>query len=113
MEYRNVREIFPGIGCAWTNADGKATAEYYGVADRESNTPVNRDTIFPACSISKFITAICVMKLHEQGAIDIDHPVNYYLHQYPHFLPYTLHSTINSNQLHLKKPYLCLEITIV
>ena len=45
MEYRNVREIFPGIGCAWTNADGKATAEYYGVADRESNAPVNRDTL--------------------------------------------------------------------
>ena len=32
MEYKNVQEIFPGIGCAWTNADGKATAEYYGVA---------------------------------------------------------------------------------
>ena len=82
MEYRNVREIFPGIGCAWTNADGKATAEYYGVADRESNTPVNRDTIFPACSISKFITAICIMILHEQGATDIDRPVNHYLQQW-------------------------------
>ena len=33
MEYGNVREIFPGIGCAWTEAGGKATAEYYGVAD--------------------------------------------------------------------------------
>lgn len=82
MEYRNVREIFPGIGCAWTNADGKATAEYYGIADRESNTPVNRDTIFPACSISKFITAICIMILHEQGATDIDRPVNHYLQQW-------------------------------
>ena len=48
----------------------------------KSNTPVNRDTIFPACSISKFFTSICVMKLHEQGAIDIDHSVNYYLHQW-------------------------------
>ena len=82
MEHRNVREIFPGIGCAWTNAAGETTAEYYGVADRESNTPVNRDTVFPACSISKFITAICVMKLHEQGTIDIDHPLNRYLHQW-------------------------------
>ena len=73
MEYRNVQELFPGIGCAWTNATGKTAAEYYGVADRESNTPVNRDTVFPACSVSKFITAICVMKLHEQGVIDIDY----------------------------------------
>ena len=82
MEYRNVRETFPGIGCARANAAGQTATEYYGVADRESNTPVNRDTIFPACSVSKFITAICVMKLHEQGAIDIDHPVNRCLQQW-------------------------------
>ena len=82
MEHKNVRENFPGIGCAWTNADGKTKAEYYGVADRESNTPVNRDTVFPACSVSKFITAICVMKLHEQDVIDIDRPVNQYLQQW-------------------------------
>ena len=82
MEYRNVRKTFPGIGCAWTDAAGKTTAEYDGVADRESNTPVNRDTVFPACSVSKFITAICVMKLHEQGVINIDHPVNHYLQQW-------------------------------
>ena len=82
MEYRNVRDVFPGIGCARISATGKTTAEYYGVADRESNTPVNRDTVFPACSVSKFITAICVMKWHEQGVIDIDHPVNRYLQQW-------------------------------
>ena len=82
MEYRNVRETFPGIGCVWTDEAGKTAAEYYGVADRENNTPVNRDTVFPACSVSKFITAICVMKLHEQGAVDIDHPINHYLQQW-------------------------------
>ncbi|MBQ6515259.1 MAG: beta-lactamase family protein [Clostridia bacterium] len=82
MELQNVRETFPGIGCARTDAAGKTTAEYYGVADRESNTPVNRETVFPACSVSKFITAVCVMKLHEQGVIDIDHPVNHYLQQW-------------------------------
>ena len=82
MEYRNIQEIFPGIGCAWTNSAGETTAEYCGVADRENNAPVNSETIFPACSVSKFITAICVMKLHEQGIIDIDHPVNHYLRQW-------------------------------
>jgi CubicO group peptidase (beta-lactamase class C family) len=43
---------------------------------------VDEDTIFPACSISKFVTAICVMKLQEQRAIDIDVPVNNYLRQW-------------------------------
>ena len=51
MDLRNVRETFPGIGCVRTDAAGKTTAEYYGVADRESNTTVNSDTVFPACSM--------------------------------------------------------------
>ena len=82
MEYRTACGNFPGIGCAWINAAGKTTAGYHGVADRESNTPMNRNTVFPECSISKFITAICVMKLHEQGAISINDPVNHYLQQW-------------------------------
>ena len=82
MGYGNVREIFPGIGCTWADAAGKTIAEYDGVADRESNTPVNRETVFPACSVSKFITAVCVMKLQEQGVLDIDRPVNHYLRQW-------------------------------
>ncbi len=45
MEHRIIKENFPGIGCARIEAAGKTTAEYYGVADRESNTPVNRDTV--------------------------------------------------------------------
>ena len=82
MEYRTACGNFPGIGCARKNAAGKTTVEYHGVADRESNTPVTGDTVFPACSISKFITAICVMKLHEQGAISINDPANNYLQQW-------------------------------
>ena len=75
-------ERFPGIGCAWADTTGEKASEYHGMADKESQTFVDHNTIFPACSISKFITAICLMKLHEQGAIDIDDPVNHYLHQW-------------------------------
>ena len=73
---------FPGISCAWTDADGCVTSECYGMADRERGIPVDENTIFPACSISKFITALCLMKLQEQGVINIDAPVNAYLHQW-------------------------------
>ena len=73
---------FPGISCAWTDAAGKESVEYFGFADRENRIPVDEDTLFPACSVSKFVTAICVMKLHEQNLIDIDLPVNLYLRQW-------------------------------
>ena len=73
---------FPGISCAYRDVAGNATTECYGVADKESNIAVDENTIFPAYSISKFITAICVMKLQEQNMLDIDAPINDYLHQW-------------------------------
>ena len=79
---QQIIDRFPGIGCAWADAAGKETTEYYGFADTESRAFVDERTIFPACSVSKFITAICVMKLHEQKLININMPVNRYLRQW-------------------------------
>ena len=73
---------FPGISCAWADAAGKETTECRGFSDKESHAPVNEKTMFPACSISKFITAICIMKLQEQELIDIDTPANRFLRQW-------------------------------
>ena len=73
---------FPGIGCAWVDSAGKEGSEYFEFTDKEKQIRVDENTIFPACSISKFVTAICVMKLHEQKLIDIDKPVNNYLQQW-------------------------------
>ena len=79
---QQIIERFPGIGCAWVDAAGKEGTEYLGFSDRENRVQVDETTLFPACSISKFVTAICVMKLHEQKLIDIDMPVNQYLKQW-------------------------------
>ncbi|MCI9574878.1 MAG: beta-lactamase family protein [Lachnospiraceae bacterium] len=70
---------FPGIGCAYIGQNGDPGYEYYGFSDKESQREVDERTIFPACSISKFITAICTMKLSEQGIIDIDEAADKYL----------------------------------
>ena len=72
-------ERFPGVSCAWVDAAGCVRTQCQGLADRELNIPVREDTIFPASSISKFITALCVLKLQEQHRLDIDAPVNQYL----------------------------------
>ena len=72
---------FPGVALAYGNADDSRT-QYFGVFDVESNSPVNQETVFPACSVSKFVTAICVMKMQELKMVDIDERVNKYLHQW-------------------------------
>ena len=73
---------FSGIGCAYVDATGKVITEYYGYAGKESNILVDENTVFPACSMSKFVTAICLMQLHEENLIDLDESVNNYLKQW-------------------------------
>ena len=77
--FTKIMERFPGVSCAYRDAAGRETMKYYGLSDMENAIPVDGDTAFPACSISKFITAITVMKLEEQELLKIDEPVNRYL----------------------------------
>ena len=72
---------FPGVAFAYGTAD-ENSAQYFGASDEEGRTGVNKETIFPACSISKFVTAICVMKMQERKMLDIDARVNDYLDQW-------------------------------
>jgi CubicO group peptidase (beta-lactamase class C family) len=53
-----------------------------GLADIAARTPLTKDTVFRIASITKTFTAIAVMQLWEQGAIDLDRPANAYLRAY-------------------------------
>lgn len=79
---QQITDRFPGISCAYTDAAGNTVTECYGVSDLKKDIPIDENMVFPACSISKFVTAICLMKLHEDNVIDIDAPVNRYLQQW-------------------------------
>ena len=51
----------------------------FGMADREKNMPMRRDTIFKMFSMSKMATAAAAMLLFERGRIDLYDPVENYL----------------------------------
>jgi CubicO group peptidase (beta-lactamase class C family) len=68
-------EEFVGNRAMALMEDGKIADEYYYSVDQ----PVNRQTVFPAASISKWVTAWGVMKLVEQGKLDLDAPVDTYI----------------------------------
>lgn len=80
--FTKILERFPGVSCAYRDAAGREILKYDGMADVENAIPVDGDTAFPACSISKLITAITVMKLEEKGLLRIDEPVNRYLSEW-------------------------------
>ena len=72
---------FPGVAFAYGTAEANS-AQYFGASDEEGRTSVDKETIFPACSISKFVTAICVMKMQERKMLNIDERVNDRLNQW-------------------------------
>lgn len=54
----------------------------YGYADRAEATPMTPQRLFGVASISKSVTAWGVMSLVERGLLDLDAPVNTYLHRW-------------------------------
>jgi N-acyl-D-amino-acid deacylase len=66
------RYNIPGVGLAVTS-DGKLIlARGYGYQDFEARQPMRPDTMLRVASISKFITALAIMRLRDQGQIDLD-----------------------------------------
>lgn len=75
MKHYNV----PGISIAVVK-DGKiAWAKGYGMANTESGTSVDENTLFQAGSISKPLAALAALKLVQEGKMDLDTDINTYL----------------------------------
>ncbi|EJM62085.1 serine hydrolase domain-containing protein [Pseudomonas sp. GM48] len=55
-----------------------------GQADREAGTPMQEDTIFRFASVTKPIVSATVMRLVEEGHLELDAPISRYL---PNFRP--------------------------
>lgn len=70
-----LREHVPGAGIALVEGDGIVWAGGVGVADRATGRPVTADTLFRVGSITKSFVALALVRLAEQGRIDLRAPV--------------------------------------
>jgi CubicO group peptidase (beta-lactamase class C family) len=59
--------------------NGQATVRGLGVTNLDNSQPVTPDTVFPLASISKTVTTTAMMRLVEQGKVDLNAPVTQYL----------------------------------
>ena len=50
----------------------------FGLADREANRPMDRNTLVRIYSMTKPVTGTALMKLYEQGAFQLDEPLSKY-----------------------------------
>jgi CubicO group peptidase (beta-lactamase class C family) len=75
MEYYQT----PGVSIAVINNYQIEWVKGFGVKEWKKNEPITSDTLFQAASISKPIFALAVMRLVQEGKIDLDEDVNNYL----------------------------------
>lgn len=65
----------PGVAIALVDRNGPIWIGGVGVSDLDSGRPMDGDTAFRVGSLSKSIVALGVMRLVDQGKLDIDRPL--------------------------------------
>jgi CubicO group peptidase (beta-lactamase class C family) len=65
----------PGISMALIHEGKRAWSKGFGVTRIQAGKPVDADTVFECASISKTVFAYAVMKLCEQGKLELDKPL--------------------------------------
>lgn len=68
-----------GIAVAILDQNGPAEERFFGFRDRERRLPIDRDTIFGLASVTKSFTCLAMLRLAEQGKVDLDAPVSRYI----------------------------------
>jgi CubicO group peptidase (beta-lactamase class C family) len=65
----------PGMAAVIANPNGIVWTAGIGVADVAARTPATSDTLFRVASISKTFVALAMLKLTEEGRLDLNAPV--------------------------------------
>ena len=78
MKYHNI----PGVSIAVIKNFKIDWAKSYGLADTVLKKPATNQTVYSAGSVSKLLLAFAAMRLVEEGKINLDSPINKYLHSW-------------------------------
>ena len=75
-------DTIPGAVMLVASKDKVLDVETVGYADMATKKPMTRDTVFWIASMSKAMTASCLMMLVDEGKVGVDDPVEKYLPEF-------------------------------
>lgn len=93
-------ERIPGLAVSIVNDQEIIFSKGYGFSDTENKVPMQAETIFSICSISKLFTSVAVMQLWEQGKLRLDDSISALIpgynlqQQYAETVPVTIRSLL-------------------
>jgi CubicO group peptidase (beta-lactamase class C family) len=71
-----------GLSLALIQGQETIIEKHYGLADREEKIPASEKTLYRVASITKLFTATAIMRLVEQGGINLDSPLTAYIPEF-------------------------------
>ena len=83
LQHWMAQHHIPGVAIAVEDASGLRWSEALGRANVETNIPLTQQTLMRVASLSKPMTSVAVGLLYEQGHLDLDWPVQFYLPFFP------------------------------
>ena len=69
----------PGVSVSYFENSKVKWNKCFGTMQKGTESQVTENSIFHACSISKMITALCILRLAQDGKLDLHKDVNEYL----------------------------------
>lgn len=73
--------MLPGLGIGVVRPGQPVWQYYTGIASVTTKTPITANSLFPGASLGKPIFACVVLKMAQEGEIDLDRPLNEYLQE--------------------------------
>lgn len=73
---------FPGVAAIVVKNGKIVYYKAFGKANLETNRPLAKDDIYRIASMTKAITSLAVMMLHEEGKIMLDDPISKYISEF-------------------------------
>lgn len=90
----------PSIAIALVDRNGVVWSKAFGYADTAGKVSATPATLYRAGSISKLFTDVAIMRLAEQGRVDLDAPVTTYLPDFRPANPYGVPITLRQLMTH-------------
>lgn len=76
------RGAFPGVAAIVVHNGKIAYHKAFGKVDLETGKPLAKDGIYRIASMTKAITSLAVLMLHEEGKIMLDDPISQYIPEF-------------------------------
>jgi len=81
----NFKQSNPGLSIMVVKDGDVIYKKNLGLSNLRTKTPVTDNTIFNIGSVTKQFTAFCILKLAEEGKLNLDDPIQKYIPELPYF----------------------------